>query len=467
MPTAMGPIELDTTLHDLYKLDNEDGPDHTLVYAIPAAKCQMKKSIPMNSKYAYQGPQCLDINADIQARASLCAGPQSHAFAAGKMPLVLFDVDSGEYEGYPENEQIEGLRNNVEGVFSEITPEQQPNITFVDKPDNITVAAGHKAGVLHPMDCLQHLPGVITPDLHYELLSKRTLVTSGIPSAKSEIIDTTMTPDRLHDSAALDAEVERMMKPVSSAIAPFVVKMPQALAGQGVWVCKNEDEQAEAVETLVPEVKKMLLQMTEENKHLVPANLVIQEMIQGSAVCLSLFITKAGRPVFTSCTEQHFDSRGQWGGGFLDYRQQDKLAEHYSPIAAHIAKFLHEKGYYGPVGADIMTDMDGAQLCIDLNVRASGSYALGFLRKHFSTKRNLHDVAILYPLALKGSREKFQSNFAKELEEGKMVICGWAEGRAGPQNQFKYSICSIVFGGENPTALRELIDKVSEHKVVK
>ena len=463
----MGPIELDTTLHDLYKLDNEDGPDHTLVYAIPAAKCQMKKSVPMNKKYAYQGPQCLDIDADVQARASICAGPQSHAFAAGKMPLVLFDVDSNEYEGYPENEQIDGLRSNVSKVFGEIAPEQQPNISFVDKPDDIPVAAGHKAGVLHPMDCLQHLPGVISPDLHYELLSKRTLVTSGIPTAKSEIVDTQITPAQLQDEKVVDADAQRMMKPVIDAIAPFVVKMPQALAGQGVWVVKNEEEQADAVKVLLPEVKKMLHQMTEENKHLCPANLVIQEMIQGSAVCLSLFITKAGRPVFTCCTEQYFDSRGQWGGGFLDYRQQDKLADHYSGIASHIAKFLHEKGYYGPVGADIMTDLDGTQLCIDLNVRASGSYSLGFLRNHFSTKRNFHDVALLYPLALKGPLSKFQNNFAKELEEGKMVICGWAEGRAGPGKQFKYSICSIVFGGENPTALRELIDRVSEHKVVK
>jgi hypothetical protein len=463
-------IELDRTLHDLYALDNEDGPDHTLLYAIPSAKMPVTKDLPISIKYAYQGPRAQELPPSILARAALATGPQSHGFMAGKMPMILFNVEPTKDEAARPEESwksVQALHADASSVYGQLVPEQRPELIHVTRPADVPVFEGHKVATLLPMDCLTHLPHVVHPDTHYDLLSKRGLAKSDLPGPRTQVIDCDLRFDQVSDESLVNAEASRMLEPVVAAIPPFVVKLPQALGSQGVWVVRNQEEQQAALEELNSGVKDMILQLNESNEHLCPSNLIIQDLLPGMAVCLSLFVTKAGRAVFTSCTEQMFDGRGNWSGGQLDYRQQDDLAAHYAVMAEELAKFVHQRGYYGPIGADIMTDLNGTQHCIDLNVRASGSYSIGFLRNHFSVKRGLHTAAICYPLALKGTQADFRNLFKTELEEGRIVIVGWAEDGVGPGGIYKFSITGMCFAAENPTELRELLDRVSFLKVSK
>lgn len=463
-------VELDTTLRELYSLDDPHGQDIIQVYAIPSATTQMTSSIPLSTRFAYQSPRALKMDSNVLARTNLQAGPQSYGFVSGNMPLVLFDVDAAGDEAAQVEHMLSPVKTHQADaikVFDQLAPAQRPELRFVSSPNDITTSPKDKFAIWNPMDCLTHLPHLFDPEMHYELLSKRGLAISGIPTPKSDVIDCNLQPEQVRDEGLLKDEVARMMKPVIERATPFVIKLPQSLGSQGVFVVQTDSEKQDAIESLTVEVKRMIQQINESNKHMRPASLVLQETVPGTAVALSLFVTKKGRAVFTGCTEQIFDNNGHWDGGCIDYKQQDNLRKQYADIAQEMATYMHQKGYYGPLGADVMTDGNCKQLVIDLNVRVPTSYPLGFLKKHFSTQRSLHDAALLYPLALKGTRDDFQRRFEKEIQEGKIVICGWCNGSGGPGGKYKYSISSVAVGGQNPAQLRQMIERINVDRVRK
>ena len=463
-------VELDTTLRELYSLDNPQSQEIIQVYAIPSATTQMTSSVPLSTRFAYQSPRALKMDSNVLARTNLQAGPQSYGFVSGNMPLVLFDVDAAGDEAAQVEHMLSPVKSHQADalrVFGQLAPTQRPELRFVSSPNEITTNLKEKVVIWNPMDCLTHLPHLFDPEIHYELLSKRGLAVSGIPTPKSDVIDCNLQPGQVKDESLLNDEVERMMKPVIERAIPFVIKLPQSLGSQGVFVVQTDSEKQEAIASLTVEVKRMIQQINESNQHMRPASLVLQETVQGTAVALSLFVTKKGRSVYTGCTEQIFDNHGHWDGGCIDYKQQDNLRKQYADIAQEMATYMHQKGYYGPLGADVMTDQNGKQLVIDLNVRVPTSYPLGFLKKHFSVQRGLHDAALLYPLALKGTRDDFQRRFEKEIQEGKIVICGWCNGSGGPGGRYKYSISSVAVGGETPADLRQMIERINVDRVRK
>ena len=470
VPITPPAVELDTSLRELYSLDNPQSQEIIQVYAIPSATTQMTSSIPLSTRFAYQSPRALKMDSKILAQANLQVGPQSSGFVSGNMPLVLFDVDTAENEAAQVEHMVSPInthRADAFRVFDQLAEAQRPELRFVSSPKEITTNPNDKVAIWNPMDCLTHLPHLFDPETHYELLSKRGLAVSGIPTPRSDVIDCNLQPDQVSDESLLNVEVERMMKPVIERAVPFVIKLPQALGSQGVFVVQTDSEKQDAIKIVTVEVSRMIQQINESNKHMRPASLVLQETIPGTAVALSLFVTKTGRSIYTGCTEQIFDNHGHWEGGCIDYKQQDKLRKQYADIAQQMATYLHQKGYYGPLGADVMTDQNGKQVVVDLNVRIPSSYPLGFLKKHFSIQRDLHHAALLYPIALKGTRDDFQRRFDKEIQEGKIVICGWCNGSGGPGGKYKYSVSSVAVGGETPNHLRQLVGRINIDRVRK
>ena len=115
----------------------------------------------------------------------------------------------------------------------------------------------------------------------------------------------------------LDAEVEKMLESVLERSLPFVIKLPLAVLGQGVFIVRAESDRQSAVKVLRSELRTMLQGLNDSNAHMRPSSLVIQEFIPGESVSTSLFITRTGRAIFTSCCKQITDSAGNWGGAFI------------------------------------------------------------------------------------------------------------------------------------------------------
>ncbi|MCJ1458463.1 hypothetical protein MMC28_008836 [Mycoblastus sanguinarius] len=463
----MAPIKqdvvLDTTLQELYSLEEADDQNIVLVYAVPTADVQMTSAISLSTKFVYQSPLATTTDSDELARLFLQVVPQLFGFIAGKMPLVLYDLQRDEVadlnDFYPDP-FMRAHQNDAFRVFEQLSPSQQPELSFVAKPEDIVLPPRAKIAVVNPMDCMLHLPHLVDPESHYEVLSKSSLALSGLPTPKSEVIETELQPYQAHDEPLMKSELARMIASISERQVPFVIKVPQALSGQGTFLVRTEPDRKNALRTLEVELSKMLRQLNEFNVHMRPCSLVLQEMIPGEAVALSIFVTKSGKAVLTSCCPQIVDPTGHWGGGFISYKQQSHLQQLYAGTVDKLANYLHQKGYQGPIGADVMIDGQGRQLIIDLNVRVTGSHPLGFLKTHFSVERNLHEAVLFFPLFLKCTRDTFDEVFEQELRDGSLVVNGWCHNRHG-----KSSIISITLAAEDSEKLREFIARVNLYKV--
>lgn len=459
MLSVPAPIVLDMTLRDLYTCEG-GGEDITLAFAVPTAEVQTAAGIPLSKKFTYQTPIYPTYDGDFLARRYLQLVPQAFAFMAGKMPTILFDLDQNAEESHVLNSNSRRPHQaDAYSVFDQLSPHQRPELTFVDKPSDIKLGQKSRLAIVSPMDCLLPLPHLVDPEVHYEALSKRGLALSGLPTPFTEIVKTDLGPAELSDQELVDIEVQRMMAPIRARQPPFVIKMPQSLSGHGTFIVRTEADRADAIRTLVPETKRMLNQINSLNAHIKPCSLILQDMTPGEAVALSLLITKSGRPIFTACCSQIFHAaNGKWAGNFCDYREQETLRAQYADTAAKIGAYMHKLGYWGPLGADIMTDTDGGQLIIDLNARVTGSHPLGALRGHF-VRLGLNVANIFSCLMLRLTKEEFEEEFRQQLLIGSIVVNAWIHMKDG-----KTSMATVALAAEHREELNELVERLNVFK---
>lgn len=467
MSPTLPTVTLDKTLFDLYSLDGGNAQDVGFVMAIPPPGPQVAPSFPRPVKYAYQSPRYPKLGNDIFARICLGTASQYHAFQAGPMALYLFDVEPPKRSGFfAKITALPGHREDAERVYSQLPETQRPDVKFLSAPTDIKRAGNTNLISYTPLDIFDGRSMTVSPEVHYTLLSKRTLAFAPLTSPKTDIIDTKLSCTQVISPSLVSAEVARMLAPIEERALPFVVKVPQAVGGQGVFVLRDEADRVGCLETLRDETTSMIQNMNASNEKLKPACLILQEMLPGLPRGLNLFVTKTGRSIWISCTEPILDERNYWTGAFVDFTRQCHWEKVYGETARQISRYVYEQGYYGPLGADIMLDEKDKQHVIDLNVRLTGSYILGLMKAHFTT-RGMNCASLLTPLAIRGDRNGFEERFAKELEEGRLVIIGWTHGRGGPGNMFKYSIGSLVVGGEDQASMLAMMVTVNAIRIRK
>ena len=404
----MPPIVLDHTLADLYSQDG-DASKLVAVFMFPTPRTSSSPS-----KYTYQSPLAPSTDQVAVERRRLHNQPLKMAFLAGNMPVVFLDLDVEKKGG---SDHIEDAAE----VFGQLHPSQRPNLSFVPSLDDIRLPPNAEVVVLSPVDRMSHLPHAVDPEHHYDLLSKRRLAYSGLPTPKTTIIDSLPQDD--FPQSQLDDEVQRMMRPIYEQDFPFIIKVPQAVGGLGTFIIHTKAQREAATKVLQNELRQMLQAVNPLNRHLYPCCLVLQEFVPGETMGLTLFVTQRGRPIFNGCCTQAMDPRGFWGGGTMSYPRQPELEKRFAGLMDQIADVLHRRGYYGPAGVDIMIDKDGRALVIDFNVRVTGSYTLGCLRSHFQS-RGLSE-ALLYSCNAYCSQQEFRQHFQKEMEEGSVILITW------------------------------------------
>lgn len=231
---------------------------------------------------------------------------------------------------------------------------------------------------------------------------------------------------------------------------PLVIKMPQAVGGLGTFLVHTEPERQKAKETLRVELQQTLQGLDPLNNHLHPCCLVIQEYIPGKCMAISFFVTQKGRTIFICCTDQFFAESGMWTGGSISYPDQTRFEEKYSAIIQKIGNLLCRRGYYGAVGADIVTDSSGRHLVIDLNVRISGSYNLGCLKGHFGRRGLLY--AGLHSIQVLCTQSEFRGHFSGKLEHGSLIVTSWTSNL--PDGS---SLGSVIIAAPNYDGLEETL----------
>ncbi|PHH74721.1 hypothetical protein CDD80_2881 [Ophiocordyceps camponoti-rufipedis] len=410
-------IEFDATLKDLYQLGSTD------LYAsfvVPVDFVQLSRGLPISQKYIYQNPQSSSESV-VSMRIMNQIITQFLTMIAGAINVVFFDLDM---PGQTKGPDLQA-RADTEAVLGQIARHQRPSPKHVQDSSEIVLPPGAVIANFAPIDCLEHLPSLISFDAHYRALSKRDLALSGVPTPQTDVIDTMLDARQVQDPQLRAAEVRRMLELVKQKPLPYVVKLPQACAGRGTYIVRNQDDRSKTVEELGVVVDRMLGQLCDANSHLRPVCLILQELVAGSALAISMFISKAGEAVLTSCCDQKIGPHGRYDGGHIDYSQQPRLKTEYTPIAKQVTAYMHRLGYHGPASFDAMTGPDGQHLVIDMNARVAGSFALGLLKGFFHTARGFNNVSLITAGHLVIGLGEFRSRFSAEIDEGRLVIGGW------------------------------------------
>lgn len=323
-------VELSSTLKELYSLDGGNSDDIALVYAFPNP-AQLAASLPVSYKYAYQGPRTMKLSKDTMARFCLGCMAQYYGFVAGSMDLYLFDIDQTPPELAPPGKPVPTHRSDAERVYANLHNAQRPKLHFVE--DSQTVATiDKKKAVITPMDFLDGHGALVQQDAHWDLLSKRTLALSGLPSPPTEVIGSILRPDETSDQAVLAKETDRMLGRIGSRPLPFVVKLPMGLGGHAVFMVKEEEQRQSCLTILRAELPSMFESLTPEKEANTPVSLLVQDIVPGLSDAVSIFITKTGRPVYIRTSEQIINARDEWSGGLMDYTLQEAQGEQYHEL---------------------------------------------------------------------------------------------------------------------------------------
>lgn len=447
----MASITLDHTMCDLYALDNSDVLQPTLVYY----SLGMKGNVSTSRKFTYHSHwQTEDPSAEeaMDTAMQLKSFPQRYGLLAGKMRVVILDMDADGHEKSHDVAQRD--RGDIYETYSRLRQDQQPIVHFAHNVNDINVKSESPFALMLPIDSLSHLPHLVDPDVHYEIYSKRGLAHSELSTPHSTVIDTLLLPHQASESQCVVQEVDRMVSMLDLQPTPFMVKLNQSLSSWGVLQVSSDEDRAKVKERLRSQLRGMLAQLNPANYHLHPCSLILQEFITGSLVAVSLFVTKKGRPIFIACCEQRFDDHGFWSGGCISFPDQATLQRTYAQTLVEVAQFLHRKGYYGPAGIDIITDeISKEQHVIDLNPRTTGTFHLGLLAGHFK-ERGLHTSTVIAE-RFPGSRADFEETFQSEVQDGSIVITCWMH---DDERQSSYG--EITIGGESSLEMKKRMAKV-------
>ena len=183
-------VTLDTTLAELY---NRDGPvdnDDQLALLLCAANSEVAPTskLARNTKFLYQdstfsntpdkiAPQKQEEIEKSVAVKYLSLVPQHDAFAAGNMPVILFDSDSSE-------KAVDHSKEEAERTMSSLTASQRPKLLFFSDPTQISMKEHGISRLATKMefDDVEGLPLALDLDTHYFLNSKAALSSSGLPT---------------------------------------------------------------------------------------------------------------------------------------------------------------------------------------------------------------------------------------------------------------------------------------------
>lgn len=364
--------------------------------------------------------------------------------------MHLFEIDNA-----PTN------RADAQRVYASIEKSQRPRLHFVEDASKFAALSKKKACVT-PMDFLEGHDPLVDLAAQWDLLSKRSLALSNLPSPPTRVIDSELVPGNVVVEEEVQEEVARMLAPIETHGLPFVVKMPHGLGSHAVFMVRNEERRAMCLQVLRDELPLMLQTWTLTGDSKTPPSLLLQDLIPGPSLGVSIFITKKGRPIFISCVDQVLGDDDCWAGGLVDYTQQETLGEHYRETIDLVAAYVFERGYWGPMGVDVMTDEAGRQLIIDMNIRHTGDLTLGMMKHHFWEKNEL-PLAWLDPcVCVRGDRDQFEHAFQDEIASGVLVIAGWSHVHStGPEGDYVYSLCALLAGAKDKAQLQQIIDLVA------
>lgn len=178
-------------------------------------------------------------------------------------------------------------------------------------------------------------------------------------SAAQQVIDPA-TLYGLHSKEAIK-DIACSQADVYDAVQfPCILKLSHGYAGLGNFFVRNEDD----LEKAMAQIKAQWPDAP------IVINQLLTDIIGDSGV--QFYLDKQGDLKWLGFTQQVFNETGRWTGGVFNADIQDDFYDDFLKIAEPVAKYLHQHGYFGVVGIDILQNRDDEFFLVDLNPRLTG-----------------------------------------------------------------------------------------------
>lgn len=421
-------IRLDTTLADIYRANGITGPFVVTMYCV-FGHMDLHPSFPRELIYP-EDEEPVPFNADdeqeIARLRSVILGlkPLRRAIGLGNMDLLIFSP----------NATSEGM----EKALAQLVPEQRhrPLVIGLDQGDvfqKLKEATRDKKllfwrpqGWMSEHDCL------VDPQEAYDINSKKFLITSGIHTPASEIIDLRHITNLADPSSVL-----------ATRPLPFAVKLCRAGSGFGTFLVTNEHKRT-----------AMLASMA-AYKARGTTEVILSEYIDLVQDLSVHFVVGApdsahnrSDPLVMGVTVQKLTQDGKWVGGYIDYSMQDALRELVWDTVRDTTERLPET-FVGWAGVDIVVDQKGGQWVVDLNARFTGSMPICFMSGHFLRERKL-PLAQFAAFEYGGEVDGIWETLQPLVGTGQVIVTATAMLEEG------VNMADIVWGGKDAVDLVEV-----------
>lgn len=392
----MTPIVLDTTLADLYR---QNGVHDDLVITLHCVFMHMDLHPRWQCETRYpEDEEPASYTASEAERNQLRKLILGHkvvkrAFVAGNMKVLLFKPFASE-ENVGRAYKMLAKHQQPQPLFINLDADNDPYQTLLKETEFHKLLFWKPQGWMDKHDCL------ISPAMAYEINSKRYLVTSGIRTPRSDLLN--MAED---DAKGV----------LSERALPFVVKLPWAVGGCGTFIVTSEDR------------RKTMLQSISEYLAKGRTEVLVSDYVD-AAMGLSphLFVgplsspTNKYKPAFLGTTFQQLKEDVVWLGATIDYSRQKEYTRLLEDIVRDTTSRLPDS-FVGWIGLDILIDKDGSQWVVDLNARFTGSMPLPLLSAHFSKLREMNHGE-LATFTYKGGVQLAYDVLASELDDGNIIV---------------------------------------------
>ncbi|MBI4281531.1 ATP-grasp domain-containing protein [Candidatus Uhrbacteria bacterium] len=183
---------------------------------------------------------------------------------------------------------------------------------------------------------------------------------------------------------------------------PCVVKISSSSAGDGVRICRTENDLRAAKSAFQKRNGNIFVEAFIPSVH----NLCVQFGIPHDAT----------KPIaIIGYNEQLIDAHGEFLGGMVDPAQNAlAVKEIYTVLSGTILPAVRKMGWYGIGGIDVLVKDDGSFYFIDPNFRMTATFTYVYLLRH---QRMMKSVAS-FTGVFRGSREEFLQQVVPLAREG-------------------------------------------------
>ncbi|KAJ0120982.1 solid-state culture specific atp-grasp domain protein [Diaporthe amygdali] len=421
-------IRLDTTLAELYRANGIEGPFVMTMYCV-FGHMDLHPAWPRELIYPEDEepvPYSAQNEQEIARLRKVILGmkPLRRAFGVGNMDVLFFGP----------NVTAEGM----ERALSQLAPNQRhrPVIVDLDGHDVHTqlkrATQGKKLLFWRPQGWMDEHDCLLDPREMFDVNSKKFLITSGMRTPPSEIINL-QAVDLTDKSSCVF-----WTRPL-----PFVVKLYRAGCSFGTYIVKAEHQRG----TMVGAMTKYKSRGTTEvllSKYID----LVQDLSVHFIVGAPGTVHDRDNPLILGVTVQTLTHDGKWVGGHIDFSMQEELRKHVWNTVRDTTKRMPER-FMGWAGVDIVVDREGGQWVVDLNARFTGSMPICFMSGHFWKQRGL-PLAEFSAVEYGGDVDCIYTRLESLVKRGQVVVTATARIEEG------VNMADVVWGGKTLNELAEV-----------